>query len=73
MKTLSELTPGEQATIQRIRGERALRRRLLDMGLCRGTVVSVTRIAPLGDPIDVRVRGTELSLRKADAAVVDVN
>ena len=72
MKTLKELGVGKSGRIVRLHGEGAIRRRLLDMGLTKGAEVRVIRLAPLGDPIEVTVRGYELSLRKTDAAMVEV-
>ncbi len=72
MKTLRDLGVGKSARIIRLHGEGAIRRRLLDMGLTKGAEVRVRKLAPLGDPIEVTVRGYELSLRKADAAMVEV-
>ena len=70
--TLSQLTRGQRATIVRIGGERALRRRLLDMGLVTGETVTLTAVAPLGDPIELTVKGYRLSLRKDEARLVVV-
>ena len=72
MKTLKDLGVGRSGRIVRLHGEGAIRRRLLDMGLTKGATLKVIRLAPLGDPIEVTVRGYELSLRKADAAMVEV-
>ena len=72
MKTLRELPIKKSSRIVRIHGEGALKRRLMDMGLTRGTVVTVKKVAPLGDPIEVTVRGYELSLRKDDAALIEI-
>lgn len=72
MKTLRELALKKSAKIVRVHGEGALKRRLMDMGLTRGTTVTVKKVAPLGDPIEVTVRGYELSLRKADAALIEI-
>ena len=72
MKTLRELALKKSAKIVRVHGEGALKRRLMDMGLTRGTPVTVKKVAPLGDPIEVTVRGYELSLRKADAALIEI-
>ena len=70
--TLNDLEIGKEAVISAVNGEGALRLRLLDMGLIPGTKVKVIKIAPLGDPIEITVRGYELSLRKADAEMVEV-
>ena len=72
MRTLRELPIKKSAKIVRVHGEGALKRRLMDMGLTRGTTVTVKKVAPLGDPIEVTVRGYELSLRKADAALIEI-
>ena len=72
MRTLRELPIRKNARILRVHGEGALKRRLMDMGLTRGTTVTVKKVAPLGDPIEVTVRGYELSLRKADAALIEI-
>ena len=66
-KTLKELRPGEKAVITKISGEGAIKRRLMDMGVTRGAEVAVRKVAPLGDPIEVNIRGYELTLRKAEA------
>lgn len=72
MKTLKDVQVGQTATVARLHGEGAVRRRALDMGLTRGTQVLVRKVAPLGDPMELSVRGYELSLRKADAAQIEV-
>ena len=72
MRTLRELVPGERAVVARLHGEGAVKRRLMDMGLTRGTEVYVRKVAPLGDPMEVNVRGYELSVRRSDAALVEV-
>ena len=73
MKTLRDVAIGESAVIKRIHGEGAVKRRIMDMGITKGTEVSVRKVAPLGDPIQVTVRGYELSIRKADAELIEVN
>ena len=70
--TLDRLVPGEHATVARIAGQGPLRRRLMDMGLTRGVRVEVLKVAPMGDPIEYRVRGYNLSLRKSEARLVEV-
>ncbi len=70
--TLQEVKIGESAKIAKLRGEGAVKRRIMDMGLTKGTEVTVRKVAPLGDPIELTVRGYELSIRKADAALIDV-
>ena len=72
MKTLRDVKVGETATIVRLHGEGALKRRIMDMGLTRGTQVYVRKVAPLGDPMELTVRGYELSVRKADAELIEV-
>lgn len=69
---LSDLKPGEAGIVQKILGEGAVKRRLMDMGITRGTEVYVRKVAPLGDPIQVTVRGYELSLRKGEALNVEM-
>ena len=72
MKTLKDVKIGESAVIEKLHGEGALRRRIMDMGLTRGTQVYVRKVAPLGDPMELTVRGYELSVRKADAELIEV-
>ena len=72
MKTLRDVKVGERATIVRLHGEGALKRRIMDMGLTRGTEVFVQKVAPLGDPMELTVRGYELSVRKGDAGLIEV-
>ena len=72
MKTLKDTKPGETVTIVKLHGEGAVKRRIMDMGLTKGTQVYVRKVAPLGDPIEVNVRSYELSLRKADCAQIEV-
>ncbi|MFZ5987895.1 MAG: FeoA family protein [Bacillota bacterium] len=66
-KTLKELKPGDKAVIKRITGEGAIKRRLMDMGVTRGAEILVRKVAPLGDPIEVNIRGYELTFRKSEA------
>jgi ferrous iron transport protein A len=73
MKTLRETAIGKTVKIVKVHGEGAVRRRIMDMGITKGTEVTVRKVAPLGDPIEVTVRGYELSIRKADAEMVEVN
>ncbi len=73
MKTLREVPVGATAKVVKLHGEGAVKRRIMDMGITRGTQVYVRKVAPLGDPIEVTVRGYELSLRKADAAMIEVD
>ena len=72
MKNLREVPVGGKARVVRIHGEGAVKRRIMDMGITRGVEVCVRKVAPLGDPIEVNVRGYELSLRKADAESIEV-
>ena len=72
MKTLKEVKIGESVTIKRLHGEGALKRRIMDMGLTKGTEVYVRKVAPLGDPLEVTIRGYELSIRKADAEMIEL-
>lgn len=72
MATLKELKVGQTAKVKKLNGEGAVKRRIMDMGITKGVEVSVRKVAPLGDPIEVTVRGYELSLRKADAEMVEV-
>ena len=73
MKTLREVPVGATVKVVKLHGEGAVKRRIMDMGITRGTQVYVRKGAPLGDPIEVTVRGYELSLRKADAAMIEVD
>ncbi|MDR3288555.1 MAG: ferrous iron transport protein A [Peptococcaceae bacterium] len=73
MKTLKNSACGETVTIVKLHGEGAIKRRIMDMGLTKGTQVFIRKVAPLGDPIEVKVRGYELSLRKSDADMVEVS
>ena len=72
MKTLKDIPVRETVSVKKLHGEGAVRRRIMDMGITKGTQVYVRKVAPLGDPIEVNVRGYELSLRKADAQMIDV-
>ncbi len=72
MKTLREVKVGDTVRVVRLHGEGAVKRRIMDMGITRGTEVFVRKLAPLGDPVEVNVRGYELSLRKADAEMIEV-
>ena len=72
MKTLREVSVGESVKVVKLRGEGAVKRRIMDMGITRGVQVTVRKLAPLGDPIELTVRGYELSLRKADAEMIEV-
>ena len=72
MKTLREVPIGSTVKVVKIHGEGAVRRRIMDMGLTKGVDVTVRKVAPLGDPIQLNVRGYELSIRKADAEMIEV-
>ena len=72
MNNLREVPVGGTAKVVRIHGEGAVKRRIMDMGITRGVEISVRKVAPLGDPIEITVRGYELSLRKADAESIEV-
>ena len=71
MKTLRDAKVGDKVSVVRLHGEGAVKRRIMDMGLTKGVEVNVRKVAPLGDPIEVTVRGYELSLRKADAEMIE--
>lgn len=70
--TLREAKIGQTVKVSKLNGEGAVKRRIMDMGITKGVEVFIRKVAPLGDPIEVTVRGYELSLRKADAAMIDV-
>ena len=72
MKTLRDVRIGETAKVVKLHGQGAIKRRIMDMGITRGVEIYVRKVAPLGDPIEIKVRGYELSLRKADAELVEV-
>jgi ferrous iron transport protein A len=72
MRTLKEVQCGQNVTVVKLHGEGAVKRRIMDMGITKGTGVYVRKVAPLGDPVEVTVRGYELSLRKADAAMIEI-
>ncbi len=72
MKTLKEVSCGETVTVKKLSGEGPVKRRIMDMGITKGIQVYVRKVAPLGDPVEVTVRGYELSLRKADAEMIEV-
>ena len=72
MKTLKEAKIGETVTVVKLHGEGAIKRRIMDMGITKGVQIHVRKVAPLGDPIEITVRGYELSLRKADADSIEV-
>ena len=72
MKTLKEVVTGDTVTVKKLTGEGPVKRRIMDMGITKGVDVYVRKVAPLGDPVEVTVRGYELSLRKADAEMIQV-
>ena len=71
MATLKDAKIGETVTVKKLNGEGAIKRRIMDMGITKGVSVDVRKVAPLGDPIEVTVRGYELSIRKADAEMIE--
>ena len=73
MKTLREAKPGETVTVTKLIGTGAVKRRIMDMGITKGIPVYIRKVAPLGDPVEVTIRGYELSLRKDDAQMVEVS
>ncbi len=72
MKTLKDAKVGETYTVSKLHGEGAVKRRIMDMGITKGVEIYVRKVAPLGDPVEINVRGYELSLRKADAEMIEV-
>lgn len=72
MKTLRDVKVGETAVVVKLHGEGAVKRRIMDMGITKGTEIFIRKVAPLGDPVEVNVRGYELSIRKADAEMIEV-
>ena len=72
MKTLKDVSCGETVTVRKLSGEGPVKRRIMDMGITKGGAIFVRKVAPLGDPVEVTVRGYELSIRKADAAMIEV-
>ncbi len=72
MKNLREAAIGETVRVVRLHGEGAVKRRIMDMGITKGTEIRIRKVAPLGDPVEITVRGYELSLRKADAEMIEV-
>lgn len=72
MKTLKDIKVGERATVVRLHGAGAVKRRIMDMGVTKGTEIFIRKVAPLGDPVEVTVRGYELSIRKVDAETIEV-
>lgn len=72
MRTLKEVKVGQTCTVKRVHGEGALRRRIMDMGITKGVEIYIRKVAPLGDPIEITVRDYELSVRKNDAELIEV-
>ena len=72
MKTLKEVKVGQTVKVVKLHGEGAVKRRIMDMGITKGVEIYVRKVAPLGDPVEVTVRGYELSLRKNDAAMIEI-
>ena len=72
MRTLRDIPVGKSAVVVKVHGEGAVRRRIMDMGITKGVTVFVRKVAPLGDPVEMQVRGYEMSLRKEDCAMVEV-
>ena len=72
MKTLKDAKVGETVTVVKLHGEGALKRRIMDMGVTKGTEIYVRKVAPLGDPLEVTIRGYELSIRRADAEMIEL-
>ena len=72
MKTLKDVNVGENAVVKRLHGEGPVKRRIMDMGITKGVELHVRKVAPLGDPMELNVRGYELSVRKADAEMIEV-
>ncbi|MDR0876368.1 MAG: ferrous iron transport protein A [Clostridiales Family XIII bacterium] len=72
MKTLRETANGDRVTVVKVHGEGPVRRRIMDMGVTKGAEVLIRKVAPLGDPVEINVRGYELSLRKDDAGMIEV-
>ena len=73
MKTLTDVECGSTVKVVKLNGSGALKRRIMDMGITKGTAISVRKLAPLGDPMELRVRGYELSLRKCDAELIEID
>lgn len=72
MRTLGDAAVGESVVVKKITGDGGIRRRIMDMGLTKGAEVSVRKVAPLGDPMQVSVRGSEISIRRSDAVMIEV-
>lgn len=71
--TLNEVSVGKSVKVIKIAGESVIKRRIMDMGITKGAIINVTKVAPLGDPIELTVRGYELTLRKSDASMIEVS
>ena len=72
MKTINDTKPGQRVKVVKLHGEGAVRRRIMDMGITRNTEIYIRKFAPFGDPVEITVRGYELSLRKADAQIIEI-
>ena len=72
MVTLRDCAPGSRVKVLRINGEGAIKRRIMDMGITKGVTIKIHKVAPLGDPLEITVRGYELSIRKSDAEMIEV-
>ena len=72
MRTLKDVKIGETVRVTKVGGEGAIKRRIMDMGITKGVLIKVMKVAPLGDPIEITVRGYELSLRRADAEMIEI-
>lgn len=72
MRTLRQAKIGETVTVVKVHGEGAIRRRIMDMGITKGVTITIQKVAPFGDPIEITVRSYELSLRKADAEMIEI-
>ena len=72
MRTVKDMKTGQKANVIKVHGEGALRRRIMDMGITKGVEITLRKLAPLGDPMELTVRGYELSLRKADAEMIEI-
>ena len=73
MKTLKDVKVGETVVVKRLHGEGAVKRRIMDMGITKGVEIFVRKVAPLGDPLELNLRGYELSVRKADAEMIEID
>ena len=72
MKTLRDIKIGGKATVLKVHGEGAVKRRIMDMGITKGVEITVRKVAPLGDPLELNLRGYELSIRKSDAEMIEI-